>query len=206
MKINVNNPKLLKFIDDYGFFIIILLFTIEFHISSIVWIYLSPFFNLWDKVGYSFTFLLFPLFIVVIQAVIKEKFPENKEAMNFLKIFSFLYNIPIFIISQIMVFVPFNFVSYLSITLSMLPIIEAYFWMGHKFWKTQIPKSLLIIGPPTVVIIYIVNVFRPRSTDPGIYIFTAIMVIICIPSFAILLVNYIQKKKTRRQSKLEDKN
>ena len=89
MKIRVNKLRLVSKIDEYGLFVVAIFFSFGFSLYSSNWIYKSPVF---DKLGFAFTLVLLPLFVVGVQVILKSKSSENTEAENDLKIFNFFYN------------------------------------------------------------------------------------------------------------------
>ena len=203
LKINYNNQKLLKILDDYGLLTVLLLFTIKFYISSIRWIYSDPFLNLHDILGYLSSLFAFPLFPIIILVWIRKKYSSDKEIMNFVKFFEVFYNFPMFLIFLIMIFNPFKFESYFIITIFMLSIIMFFFWMCYKFWRDKISKISRILGPILVGFYYIVNVFRPLTTEPSFLIFLLIMIIYDLTVGTIIVIDIILRIIKKRKTRLE---
>lgn len=198
MKINFNNQKLVKILDDYGLLTVLLLFTIKFYISSIRWICSNTFLNLHDILGYFSSIFAFPLFPIIILVLIRKKHSNNQEVMNFIKLFEVFYNIPMFLIFLIMILSPFKFESYFIITIFMLSIILFFFCMGYKFWRYEISKILRIFGPVLVGLYYIVNVFRPLTTESSYLIFFLIMIIYDFTVVTILVIDIILRIKKKK--------
>ena len=148
--------KLIRFIDDYGFLIISFLFMIDFSITSSMWISSSPLLNLWDKFFNIFCMILFPLFPLSVEVIVLYRTNGRGGAGNYLKKFNFFVYFPIFVMSRIIEFIDFNFVSYSLIVLLILPIVGCYFVANFKFWR----EPLIYIHNITFVILYILSAIR----------------------------------------------
>ncbi len=171
---------------------------IDFSITSSLWISLSPLLNLWDKVLPIFCMILFPLFPLSVQVIILYSThgdPRFRGPFNYLKKFNFFVNFPIFVMSRIIEFIDFNFVSYFLIVLMILPIVECYFVANFKFLR----ESLFYMFNIIFFILYILSAIRILY-DPG-YLITIVMILPSITGMIAIIVfplkYYIRRKKRR---------
>lgn len=195
--------KLSKFIGDYGIIILYVLFTIEWAITTWIWISSNQILIFGDKL-YHFFFLLnlvsIPYFFMSFSPYLFELKAVYKEWKNLEKVYNFFYGILLWILARIIEFTLFNNFTKFIIT----QLVFAFFFILTAIYGWILYKHIIV---PVVLSIFLsiglFTYFIEPYSNVDFWMIIVMVIVWCFMLFGLIFFSILKKYG---KYKIKDRN